>query len=89
MRWHTPAYLKNIKWDRELKNNLRRKKKTNLIMATSEKLRTARLLPRIVMLTISLYNENIKWIAFFPDSSSENRVICVPGTGSKNRFLYL
>ena len=25
----------------------------------------------------------------FPDSSSENRVICVPGIGSKNRFLLL
>ena len=85
VRRHTSG----IKWDRELKGNLRKRKKlSNLTITTSEKLCTDHSSPRIAMLTTS-FTEKVSMDRIFPNSSSENRVICVPGKGSeKSVFSY-
>ena len=51
----TQPHNLNIKWDRELKNNLKRKKKTEFEEVTSEKLPTDHLLPQIVTLIIHFH----------------------------------
>ena len=75
-----------IKWNRELANNLKRKKKTEF---EENYIRKAAYRPFI---TINCYADytfsQMKYQVdrIFPDSFSENRVICVPSKGSKNPF---
>ena len=82
-------YSKNIKWDRELKNNLKREKKTEF---DDKYIRKVVYRPFV---TANCYTDytfaQMKYQVdrIFPDSSSENRVICVPGKGSKKPFSVL
>ena len=75
-----------IKWNRELVNNLKRKKKAEF---GENYIRKAAYRPFI---TINCYADytfsQMKYQVdrIFPDSFSENRVICVPSKGSKNPF---
>ena len=79
----------NVKWNRELKNNLKRKIKTEF---DEKYIRKVLYRPFI---TTNCYMDNTfitvkgKMDSLFPDSSSENRVICVPGKGWKNQFSVL
>ena len=79
----------NIKWDRELKDNLKRKKKTefddNYIRKTSYRpFVSTNCYANYIFAQVKGQQDRI-----FPDSSSENRVICVPNKGSKNLFSVL
>ena len=79
----------NIKWDRELKDNLKRKKKgyfeENYIRKTSYRpFVSANCYANYIFAQVKGQQDRI-----FPDSSSENRVICVPNKGSKNLFSVL
>ena len=79
----------NVKWNRELKNDLNRKKKTEYI---EDYLRKAAYRPFVAtncytdytFITMPGLVDRI-----FPDASSENRVICVPGKGLKSPFSTL
>ena len=82
-------YAKNVKWNRELKNQLKRKNKTKF---AEDYLRKAAYRPFVAtncyanytFITMKGQTDRI-----FPDSLSENRVICVPGIGSTKQFSVL
>ena len=76
----------NIKWNRELKNDLKRKKETKF---AEDYLRKAAYRPFIATNCYADYTFiTMKGLVdrMFPDASSKNRVICVPSKGSKNPF---
>ena len=82
-------YIENIKWDRELRNNLRRKKKGDF---EEDYIRKASYRPFVATNCYADYTfaqVKAQQDRIFPDSSSENRVICVPNKGSKNPFSAL
>ena len=79
----------HIKWDRELKNNLKRKKKTEF---DCDHIRKVVYRPFIAMNCYADYTfaqVKAQQDRIFPNSSSENRVICVPNKGSRNLFSVL
>ncbi len=79
----------NIQWDRELENNLRRRRITEF---DESYIRKAAYRPFVKANCYADYTfANCKYLQdlIFPDSSSENFVICVPGTGSKIPFSTL
>ncbi len=83
------CHSSNIKWDRELKNNLRRRKKTNF---SEEYIRKVVYRPFVIANCYA--DKTFIYMKFqmdkiFPDDSSENRAICVPGTGSTSSFSAL
>ena len=79
-------YILNVKWDGDLKNKLKQKKKTKF-----EKGYIRKVLYRPFVVT-NCYADYIfaqrkgQMDRIFPDSSSGNRVICVPGIGTKKPF---
>ena len=79
----------NIKWDRELKNNLKRKKKTKF---EENYIRKALYRPFVATNCYADYTfAQMKYQIdrIFPNSLSENRVICVPGIGNQKPFSAL
>ena len=79
----------HIKWDGALKNNLKRKKKTkfkeNYIQKTAYRPFIATNCYANHIFIQSKYQTD----RIFSDTSSKNRVICVPGIGAKKRFSVL
>ena len=76
----------NIRWDLNLKNNLERRKKTQF---EDDYIRRTVYRPFIATNCYADYtftNSKYQQDLIFPDSSSENRVICVPGIGGKKPF---
>lgn len=85
----TTQHNKNIKWDRELNNNLRRMKETEF---EDNYIRKVLYRPFIATNCYADYTfAQVKGQTdrIFPNCSSENRVICVPNKGSKNPFSAL
>ena len=79
----------NIAWDNELKNHLRRKKQ---IQFNEDYLRKVAYRPFVAINCYADYifvHSKYQMDSIFPDSSSENRIICVPGVGSKKPFSVL
>ena len=79
----------NIKWNRELKNNLKRKKETEF---TEDYVRRAAYRPFIATNCYADYTfAQMKYQVdrIFPDASSENRVICIPNRGARIPFSVL
>ena len=79
----------NVKWNRELENNLKRKKETEF---EENYIRKAAYRPFIATNCYADYTFiTMKGLVdrIFPDASSENRVICVPGKGLKSPFSVL
>ena len=85
----TSQYNSEVKWDEDLENNLKRRKKTKFEDKTIRKV-----LHRPFILT-NCYADYIfiqrkyQMARIFPDALSENRVICVPGKGAKKQFSAL
>ena len=76
----------NIKWNRELENNLKRKKRTEFMDGY---IRKAAYRPFIATNCYADYTfSQMKYQVdrIFPESSSENRVICATSVGSKILF---
>ena len=79
----------NIKWDEELKNKLKGKRKTEF------KKRHIRKVAHRPFVTTNCYDDHTfigrkyQMGQIFSDSSSKNRVICVPGKGTKKSFSVL
>ena len=83
------CHAKNLKWDRELMNQLKRKKKNEF---ENSYIRKAAYRPFVATNCYADYTfANCKYQIdrIFPDSSSENRLICVPSIGGKNPFSVL
>ena len=82
-------HSKNIKWAGVLKDNLYRKQKTLFQVGY---LRKVAYRPFVAMNSYVNYifiQRKYRMDRIFPDSVSENRVICVPGIGSKKPFSIL
>ena len=79
-------HVSNLRWDRELENQLRRRKKPQF---SQKYIRKAAYRPFVKMNCYGDYifaNCKYQQDLIFPDDSSENHVICVPGIGSKKVF---
>ncbi len=79
----------NVRWDRELKNNLRRQKE---ISWSPENIWTTQYRPFVKQhcyVEYVLVNNKYLQDSIFPSNSTENRAICVPGVGSTKPFSAL
>ena len=79
----------NVQWDRELENKLRRRKTTEFDVRY---IRKAAYRPYVKTNCYADYTfANCKYLQdlIFPDSSSSNLVICVPGRGGNKSFSSL
>ena len=85
----TGRHSSNLRWDRELKNNLRRRKEvsytTNRIWPTQYR----PFVKQHCYVEYTLVNNKYQMDSIFPAVDSENRVICVPGIGSTKPFSAL
>ncbi len=82
-------YTENVKWNRELKNNLKRQTETAF---DAKYIRRCMYRPFIATHFYADYTFiTVKGQIdrMFPEDSSENRVICVPGKGWKTHFSVL
>ena len=82
-------HASGIKWDRELENNLRRKKKPQFDWGYTRKAVYRPFIATNCYVDYIFMQMKYQMDIIFPDSSSENRVICVPGIGSKKPFSAL
>ena len=79
----------NLRWDQELTNNLRRRK---ALAYASDKVWTTQSRPFVKQhcyVEYLLAQRKYQMDRIFPNSSSENRAICVPGVGSTKPFSTL
>ena len=79
-------YATNIKWDRELKNNLKRKKKTKFDEKYIRKVMYRPFVTTNCYADYTFAQMKYQIDRIFPYASSENRVICVSGIGLKKVF---
>ena len=79
----------NVRWDRELKNNLRRRKVVNY---SPDNVWTTQYRPFVKQncyVDYVLVNNKYRMDSIFSALDSENRAICVPGVGSTKPFSVL
>ena len=79
----------DLKWDRELKNKLKRQKKTKFEENYIRKVAYRPFVATNCYADYTFITMKYQTDRLFPDGSSENRVICVPGIGSKKPFSVL
>ena len=79
----------NIKWDSQLKDNLQRKKKTEFNQGFIWKALYRPFVATNCYADYTFIQGKYRMDLVFPDDSSQNRVICVPGIGSKTSFSAL
>jgi len=82
-------YSSNLKWDRELKNNIKRKKKNNFDVGYIRKVAYRPFVSTNCYTDYTFITMKYQVNRIFPDCSSVNRVICVTGIGSKKPFSAL
>ena len=82
-------YSTNIKWDDTLKNRLKQKKKTEFEYDYIRKAAYRPFIATNCYANHTFVTRKGQMDRIFPDSSSENRVICVPGKGLKSPFSVL
>ena len=85
VRRHTSG----IKWDRELENNLRRRKTPQFDCAYIRKVAYRPFVATNCYADYIFIQMKYQMDRIFPNNSSENRVICVPGIGSQKPFSVL
>ena len=79
----------NVRWDREMKNNLRRKKE---IVYSEDNVWTTQYRPFVKQhcyVEYVLANNKYQQDSIFPAADSDNRAICVPGVSSTAPFSVL
>ena len=79
----------SVRWDRELKNNLRRRK---AVEYAPENIWTTQYRPFVKQhcyVDYVLVNNKYQMDRIFPEAGSDNRAICVPGVGSTKPFSVL
>ena len=79
----------NIKWDQELKNKLKRKRKTEFKDSYIRKVVYRPFVATNCYADHTFVGRKYQMDRIFPDGSSENHVICVPGKGTKKSFSVL
>ena len=79
----------NLKWNRELEKNLKRKKKTEFKASYIRKVLYRPFVAANCYLDYTFIQMKYQTDRIFPDSSSENHAICVTGIGSTKPFSAL
>ena len=79
----------NIKWNGELKNKLKQKRLTEFNENCIQKVLYRPFIATNCYTDYTFVQMKFQMDQIFPDTSSENRVICVPGIGSKKAFSAL
>ena len=82
-------HASHLRWDRELENQLRRKKKPQFNQEYIRKTAYRSFVKTNCYADYIFANCKYQQDLIFPDGSSENRVICVPGVGSNKPFSVL
>ena len=82
-------YSSNVRWDRELKNNLRRRKVVTYSMGNIWTTQYRPFVKQYCYVDYVLVNNKYQMDRIFPAVDTENRVICVPGVGSTKPFSVL
>lgn len=82
-------YSLNIKWDDTLKNRLKQKKKMEFKDDYIRKVAYRPFIATNCHTDYTFITRKGQMDKIFPDSSSENRIICVPGKGLKSPFSTL
>ena len=83
------GHTANTHWDRELENNLRRKKE---VVHSPKRVWRAQYRPFVrqhCYVDYTLVNNKYQQDSIYPDSNATNRAICVPGIGSTKPFSAL
>ena len=79
----------NARWDRELKNNLRRKKEVHFSESNIWKTQYRPFIKQNCYVDYNLVSNKYQQDSIFPSADIENRAICVPGIGSTRPFSAL
>ena len=79
----------NVRWDRELKNNLRRRKEVTFSAGRVQKTQYRPFVKQHCYVEYVLVNNKYQMDSIFPMPDGENRAICVPGIGSTKPFSVL
>ena len=82
-------YAANLSWDRELRNNLRRRRSTQFNEAYIRKVAYRPFIKTNCYADYIFIQMRYQMHRIFPEKTSENRVICVPGIGSQKPFSVL
>ena len=82
----TSAHSSNFKWDRVLKNNLKRKKRAEYDEGYIRKVVYRPFVATNCYADYTFVNCKYQIDQISPNSFSENRVICVAGKGGTNKF---
>ena len=82
-------HTSNIRWDRELENNLRRGRRSEFDINYIRQTAYRPFVKTNCYTDYTFANCKYQQDLIFPNSSSENRVICVPGIGGKKSFSAL
>ena len=83
------CHSSNLKWDRELKKKLERKRKTKFDEDYIRKVAYRPFIATNCYADYTLVQMKLQIDRIFPDSCSENRAICVTGIGSTKPFSVL
>ncbi len=79
-------YSSHIRWDRELKNNLRRGKSVHFSRGNTWKTQYRPFVKQHCYVDYILVNNKYQQDSIFPTADTENRAICVPGIGARKPF---
>ena len=79
----------NVRWDRELKNNLRRRKGVTFSAGNVQMTQYRPFVKQYCYVDYVLMNNKYQMDSIFPTLGGENRAICVPGVGSTRPFSAL
>ena len=82
-------HVSNIKWDRDLENNLRGRRKTKYDESYIRKVAYRPFIQTNCYADYTFIQRRYQMHRLFPENNSKNRVICVPGIGSKTPFSVL
>ena len=82
-------YDSNVRWDRELKNNLRRRKRVGYSQDNVWTTQYRPFVKKHCYVEYILVNNKYQMDSIFPEPDTENRAICVPGVGSTKPFSAL
>ena len=83
------SHSSNLKWDREIKNRLQRQYETEFDEGYIRKAMYRSFIPTNCYADYTFVQMKYQMDRIFPNSSSANHVICVPGIGSKKSFSAL
>ena len=85
----THRHSSNVRWDRELKNNLKRSKSIAYQRENINPIQYRPFVKQHCYVEYVLVNNKYQMDRIFPKSGGDNRAICVPGVGSTKPFSAL